>query len=332
MKALVLNSDLAAEIQERPMPSIGPGQLLVEVEYVGLNRRDQWIREGKYPDIKADTVLGSDACGKVVEIGSGSSSALLGKHVVINPNENWGDSQQVQSSGYSVLGMPHDGVFAEYVAIDQEKVLEKPSHLSAMEAASLPLGALTAYRTVFYHGQIDPSKRVLISGFGGGVAQFAFLFSQAVGAKVYITSGNVSNMQKAIAAGAAGAFNYKDPHWFDEAKVASRGFDVIVDSAGGDAFNKLTKMLNPGGKLIFYGATNGLPSKLDLYSLFWRQCTIQGTTMGSDAEFAAMIDFVEKNSIKPMIGVKDTFENILTVLEGFNANGRFGKSVIQVRA
>ena len=126
------------------------------------------------------------------------------------------------------------------------------------EAAALPLSGLTAYRAAFHHGHIHPEEKVLISGVGGGVAQFAFQFALAVGAEVYVTSGQEAKIQKCIELGAKGGFNYKEKGWQKSALKRTGGFDVVIDSAGGDQLNDFIKMMRPVGRIVFYGATNGM--------------------------------------------------------------------------
>ena len=217
MKALRITGKHTIEICDIEQPSLLTNQALIKVSAVALNRRDQWIREGMYPNIQFGVTLGSDACGEVVEVKKSSDKKWLGKRVVINPNVNWGSNPAVQATGYSVLGMPVDGTFAEYIAVDVNRLTESPLHLSDQEAAALPLGGLTAYRALMKYGQLKFSDTVLISGFGGGVAQFAFQFGTALGANVYVTSGSQKKIDRATAMGAKGGFHYKQENWGTEA-------------------------------------------------------------------------------------------------------------------
>ena len=212
--------------------------------------------------------------------------------------------------------------------VEASRLSDLPNHLSFEEGAALPLAGLTAYRATFRHGKVHENLKVLISGFGGGVAHYAFLFSRTVGAKVSVTTGNQSNMEKAKEMGAEFQFNYNDEDWIVKAAERVTGFDVIIDSAGGDQFNNLIKLLNPGGKIVFYGASNGLPTSLDLYRLFWKQGTIQGSTMGNDIEFEEMIRFVEENLITPLISIKYPFEQVDYAVRQIQHAGLPGKSVV----
>lgn len=329
MKAVIIDGPGSIKIDEKQRPVAKKGELLIKIKAIALNRRDQWIREGKYPNIKNGTILGSDAAGVVEKTGEDVNEKWLNKEVILMPHRNWGEKQSVQSSDFQILGMPLDGTFVEYIAVPVGMVAEKPKHLSFEEAAALPLGGETAFRACFYHGKIDSSKTVLISGFGGGVAQFAFQFAVAAGAKVYVTSGEEEKRNKAKEMGAAGAFDYKNESWARTAKSESGGFDVVIDSAGGDQINKFINCMRAGGKIVFYGATNGLPERIDLYRMFWNQLTLQGTTMGSDQEFFDMIRFVEKHKIHPVIDSVRPFHKIISAFKDIQGNKSFGKIVVR---
>lgn len=329
MKGLLITDQteplLLSEIEK---PIAGTGQALVKLKAVALNRRDQWIRQGMYPNIQFNTVLGSDGAGVVESVGSNVNSDLIGKEVIINPNVNWGDNPLAQSADYSVLGMPMNGTFAEYIAVDVDRLAAKPVHLSWTDAAALPLGALTAFRALFHQGQLKPDENVLISGVGGGVAQFAFLFSVASGANVYVTSGSEEKIAKCRAFGSKGGFNYKTDAWFKQAMKTAGGFDLVIDSAGGDQINDFIKVMKPAGRIVFYGATNGTPKNLDMFRLFWNQLTLQGSTMGNDLEFEAMVAFVNKHRIQPIVDSVRPFDQIISAFDDMKAGKQFGKLVL----
>jgi zinc-binding alcohol dehydrogenase/oxidoreductase len=328
MKALMITAPGKLEIVEAPKPKAGTGQVVVKLLAAGLNRRDQWIREGKYPEIKMNTILGSDGCGTVVEVHDDEHRDWVGKEVIINPNINWGMNPAVQGRDYHILGMPTHGTFAEYVLTTPDRLVEKPGHLSAAHAAAVPMGGLTAYRALFTKGDLKPNDNVLISGFGGGVMQFAFQFAMAAGANVYITSGNPAKIKKAVALGAKAGFNYNEPNWTRELWVTKGGFDLVIDSAGGNQFNTFIKTLKPAGRIVFYGATTGLPANIDLYRMFWNQVTLQGSTMGNDDEFLRMLAFMEANNIDPLIDSVRPFEEILDAFDEIGNDHRIGKLVV----
>lgn len=328
MKALTLTESGTIALIEKEKPQPQKGEVLVRLKAAALNRRDHWIREGKYPGIQTGVTLGSDGAGVVEAAAEDVDQSWLGKEVIINPNINWGENPVVQSARYSILGMPVDGTFAEYVCVNADRLAEKPALLTFAQAAALPLGGLTAYRAVFTNGSLKKGEKVLISGVGGGVAQFAFQFALAAGADVWITSGSDEKISFAVEQGAMGGFNYKEEDWHKGAKETSEGFNLIIDSAGGDQLNQLIDTLLPAGRLVFYGATTGVPSKLNLHKLFWLQASLQGSTMGNDEEFHEMVRYVEEHRIEPFMEDPLEFENIVEAFDTIKEGGQLGKVVV----
>jgi NADPH:quinone reductase-like Zn-dependent oxidoreductase len=330
MKAIFLSAEKKDIIfTERPKPTPKAGEALVKVVAAALNHRDQWIRVALYPGMTYDCILGSDACGVVEAVGDARHEEWLGKAVVINPNQNWGENPEYQSERYTILGMPTDGTLAEYVCVPIDRLHVKPAHLSYEEAAALPLAGLTAYRAVRRKGGIQKGQRVLVTGIGGGVAQLACQFALALGAEVYVTSSSDAKIQKMKELGVAGGVNYKQDGWHKELLKETGGFDVIIDSAGGDGFNLLLKTMKPAATLVFYGATLGSPSKLDMPRIFFGQYTIKGTTMGNDQEFEEMLRFVEAHKLRPII---DSVRPLAEGVAAFNdmRDGKiFGKIVLK---
>jgi zinc-binding alcohol dehydrogenase/oxidoreductase len=330
LKALVLTSPGQIELKEVPIPTLSSGKALIRVKAASLNRRDDWIREGKYPNIKFGGILGSDGAGVVEKVHDEADASWVGQEVIINPNIDWGPEPEAQSSKYTVLGMPVNGTFAEYISVPVDRLYHKPAHLDFLQAASLPLGGLTAFRALFRKGGLTAGQNVLISGFGGGVAQFAFLFAKAAGANVYVTSGSDEKIDKAMKLGAKGAYNYKKQTNYADLWKTKGGFDLVIDSAGGDQLNNFIKALRPQGKIVFYGATNGLPSKIDLYRMFWNQLSLVGTTMGNDQEFKEMIAFVSKHQIRPIVDSIRPFAKIVESFPDITKPNKVGKIVFQV--
>ena len=297
---------------------------MIKLAASALNRRDQWIREGMYPGIQFGTVLGSDGCGEVME----GPAEWVGKEVIMNPNVGWGDNPEVQAASYSVLGMPTNGTLSEYMSIPTDRLQHKPDHLTREEAAALPLAGLTAYRAAICKGLAAKGKRILVTGAGGGVSQFAIDFSLAAGAEVFVTSGDDTKIERVVARGVTDGYNYKNDQWAKEATKAG-GFDAIVDSAGGNQLNSYIKLVKPGGRIVMYGSTTGHPEKTDVFRLFWSQAQIMGSTMGNDQEFEEMIQWTAKHQIKPTIDKTFEASEHLRAFDRFKEPDHFGKIVVR---
>jgi NADPH:quinone reductase-like Zn-dependent oxidoreductase len=330
MKAVVLNRQIpqGIELVEVPKPSCGVGEALVRIKAAALNHRDEWCRKGQYANLRDGAILGSDGAGIVEEIAPDVDSSWLGKEVIINPALNWGNYQAAQDKAFGILGVPRDGTLAEYVVVPADRLVSKPVHLTWEEAAGLPLAGVTAYRALFYQGKLQAGEQVLVTGFGGGVAQFAAQFALAAGAFLAVSSGSVSKLQRAKKAGASLALNYLDPNWPKEALESCGGFDLIIDGASGDAINQLLQVCNPGGRIVIYGATLGPPGKVEARRIFWNQLHLIGSTMGSDQDFADMIAFVQTHQIHPIIDQTFSLAESFDAFERMKAGDQLGKIVI----
>uniref|UniRef100_UPI004047F602 quinone oxidoreductase family protein n=1 Tax=Algoriphagus sp. TaxID=1872435 RepID=UPI004047F602 len=330
MKGIVLQRNSPSKIQllELPQPVCGPGEVLIRIKAAALNHRDEWCRKGLYPNLKDGVILGSDGAGIVVEVGAGVDPSLIGEEVLINPAKNWGINEKAQSKEFEILGMPSQGTLAEFITVPADRIHPKPNQLSWEEAAALPLAGLTAYRALVVKGQVQAGDQVLVTGIGGGVAQFVAQFALALGAKVFVSSSAPEKISQAIAQGASAGFNYTDANWSTQALQQTGGIDLVIDGAVGDTLTHLMDVCNPGARLVFYGATRGNPGQLEARKLFWNQLQLIGTTMGSDANFLQMLQLVKKHQLKPILDQVFPLEQAVEAFDRMKEGRQFGKIVL----
>lgn len=336
MKAAVLkNLHEPLVIEDVEKPQAGPGEVIVQLKAASLNHRDVWIQKGLYPKITTPVIPGSDGAGIVSEVGEGVDSEWIGKEVLINPSHNWGDNPAFYGADHKILGLPDNGTFAEFVKVEARYLVQKPAYLSFEQAATLPLGALTAWRALHTRAKWQPGDKVLVTGAGGGVALFVIQFAISAGAEVWVTSGNDQKIQKAIEMGAKGGINYKIPTWYRDLLVKARGpklgyFNVIIDSAGGAGFAKLIDIAAPGARICFYGGGTGNITDVVPAKVFFKQLNILGTTMGTEAEFQEMVKFVEEKEIMPIIDTVFPLDEAEAALRLMDSGQQFGKIVLTI--
>ena len=330
MKAAILNqSTYELYIKEVSRPVLTGSEVLIKLKAVSLNHHELWSIQDKSLKSSTDIILGSDGSGIVSELGPSANNWMIGDEVVINPSLNWGNNSNVQSSNFEILGFPKQGTFAEYISLDEKYIHKKPTHLSFEESASIPLAGLTAYRSLFTRGEYTDKSKILITGIGGGAAMFALNFSIAMGAEVFVTSGDDKKIKRALELGAIGGVNYKNENWSSMLLEKAGGFDIIIDSAAGRGFADLTDIANPGARIVLFGRTAGNISSLNPKTIFWKQLSIHGSTMGSNEEFEKMLRFVSSKQIKPIIDSIYPFENIEAGFEKMKKGRQFGKIIIK---
>jgi len=291
MNALILESIHSPWVfKKTDSPNPLAGEVIVEIKAAALNRRDWWISTGKYPKIELPVIPGSDGAGE-----------YEGKRVLLYPVLDWGTQSGFQSELTRILGMPQNGTFAEKICIPTQNLFRIPDHLSFEEAAALPLAGVTAFRCLFSKGNLQASQKVLISGIGGGVASLAALFALAAGAEVWVTSSDEKKIARAIQLGCKGGLLYTKSNWESDLKAKSGFFNLIIDGSGGPSFNKFLRICDRGGRIIMYGGTQGAITDLHPYSIFWKQISIIGSTLGTRNEFYDMLQFIALHRIRPII-------------------------------
>jgi NADPH:quinone reductase-like Zn-dependent oxidoreductase len=318
------------QLQDVPDPQPGRGEVVVRLRAAALNRRDVWIRKGRYAGIQLPVIPGSDGAGEVVETGPDADSALIGREVVIDPAFNWGDDERAQGPDFQILGLPRNGTYAERVAVPAANLHDKPQHLSWEEAAAVPLASVTAFRALVTRAQLSAGQSVVITGIGGGVATCALLIAIRLGARVYVTSGTPAKIDAAKAHGAAGGVDHNDSDWPRAMTTLIGGRpDMVIDGAGGDTLNAALDLVVPGGRVVSYGATLGPAKNLEVRRIFWKQINVLGSTMGTRGDFAAMLQLY-------VAGLRPIVDRVFPLSEAAEAHRRmeeakqFGKIVLKI--
>ena len=336
MKAVVLREVGSVEnlrVDEVADPQPGPKEVVVRLKAAALNHRDVWICRGQYAGIKVPIILGSDGAGEVVAAGPEADPSLVGREVVINPSLDWGEDERAQGRNYRILGLPDDGTFAELIKVPAANVRPKPGGLSFEEAAAIPLASLTAYRAVVSRAKVQKGETVLVTGIGGGVSSFALQIAKRLGARVVVTSGSDAKLGRARELGADGGANYRAQDWGKEvvALAGGAGPDVIIDSVGGETFNKAIEIVKPGGRIVTYGATTGPAQQVEIRRIFFKQINLLGSTMGTPREFDEMLKLYEgEGGLRPVIDQVFPLGEAVAAHRRMEEAEQFGKLVLRI--
>lgn len=322
-------------LEERPALVPDEGEVVVRLRAAALNRRDYWIRAGKYPGLKLPCVPGSDGAGVVAAVGRGVAAWKAGDAVLINPSLFWDApgrpiTDAAPSPAWQILGLPRDGTFADEVRVPAAQVHALPPHLDFREAAALPLAGLTAYRALFARGQARSGEKLLLTGIGGGVAQWLLTFGLAAGLDVTVTSGSEDKLRRAQAAGARAGVLHAPAEGYAERLAQAGPFDLAIDSAGGSGFNAVAASLRPGGRLVFFGGTAGNVPDFVLRPVFWGQLSLLGTTMGSPRDFEALLDFVTAKGLRPTVDAVFGFRELEAAFARMAGGEGMGKYVLDM--
>jgi NADPH:quinone reductase-like Zn-dependent oxidoreductase len=215
---------------DRPEPSVADHDVLVEIGAAGVNVLDVKVQAGAFKLIlpyKTPFVLGHDLAGTVTKVGPQVTRFAVGDEV---------------------YGRPRDGrigTFAQRLAVHEDDLALRPASISTTEAASVPLVALTAWQALVERADVQPGQKVLIHAGSGGVGTFAIQLAKHLGATVATTTGT-TNMRWVEDLGADVVIDYKTQRFEDHVS----GYDVVLDSQGGDTLARSLKVLKPGGLAI----------------------------------------------------------------------------------
>ncbi len=301
---------------ELPDPVQPDGWTIVDVRAAALNRHDLWSLRGVgLAEDRLPMILGCDAAG----VDQDGNEVVV--HAVIS-DPDWSGDETLDPKR-SLLSERYPGTLAERVAVPSRNVLPKPPSLSFEEAACLPTAWLTAYRMLFTHGGLKPGDSVLVQGAGGGVATALITLASAAGLRTYATSRDETKRKRALELGSSEVFE-------TGARLPQR-VDAVMETVGAATWSHSIKALRPGGTLVISGATSGnQPDNAELTRIFFLQLRVQGSTMGTRAEFQSLLDLLDVSGARPLIDrtlplhrARDGFE---AMLEG----DVFGKIVFTV--
>jgi len=331
MKAIELGGewslDHLVEV-ERPEPTPGPGEILVRVGAASLNYRDWLLIQGGYGKTAGSLPLipVSDCAGKIAALGPGVTGWSVGDRVIPAFFQDWPAGQPSVAALGSSLGGPRDGALADYMVAAADAVVPVPDWMSDEEAACLPCAGLTAWNAVIGQGRAKPGDTVLILG-TGGVALFALQFAKAAGARVIVTSKSDDKLERVKAMGADHGINYvADPDWGKTARQMTGGIGVdIVIETGGGTLGESLRAVRPGGTISMIGVLAGGELDARLAAVVMRAVRMQGITVGSAADFKAMIRAVDHHRIRPVIDRRFSLAETRTALDYLASQTHVGK-------
>ncbi|MGN6872320.1 MAG: synaptic vesicle VAT-1 family membrane protein [Solirubrobacteraceae bacterium] len=239
MRAVVITKHGGPEVlqvQQRPDPPVGAGQVRIAVKAAGINFADTLARTGLYQDApKVPCVVGYEVAGEVDAVGDGVESVEPGERVL--------------------AGTRFNGQ-AELVTVPEDMVYRLPERLSFEEGAAFPVNYATAQAGLVVMGGLKPGERVLIHAAAGGVGISATQIAKRIGAEVFGTA-SASKHDAIREQGVDHAIDYRSQDFAAEIRrlTGGEGIDVAFDALGPSSFRKDYALLRPGGRLIMYGAS-----------------------------------------------------------------------------
>jgi NADPH:quinone reductase-like Zn-dependent oxidoreductase len=330
MRAFVVTK-YKAPLQEAdlPEPVVGAHDVLVRVEATGLNPLDEKIRAGEFKQIlpyKLPLTLGHELAGTAIGVGTKVHGFQPGDEVYGRPSKD------------------RIGTFAERIAVAESDLALKPASVSMEEGGSLPLVALTAWQALVERGKVQPGQKVLIHAGAGGVGSIAIQLASHLGANVATTASG-ANAHFVRALGADTVIDYRNQDFEHHLS----GYDLVLDSLGGENLEKSLRVLKPGGKVIgvagppdpAFAREAGLnpPLRLAVAGLS-RKIRKRAEKLGVTYEFLFMrasgdqlrqiTALVDQGAVRPVVGKVVGFDQTPQALQSLSKGGVRGKTVITV--
>jgi putative PIG3 family NAD(P)H quinone oxidoreductase len=251
----------ALVVAERPDPTPGPGEVVLDMTATAVNRADTLQRQGHYPPPPgASDVLGLECSGVVSAVGPGV--------------EGW-------AVGDEACALLSGGGYAEKVLVPAGQVMPVPAGVDLVSAGALPEVACTVWSNLFMIAGLQRDETLLVHGGGGGIGTFAIQLAHALGARVLVTAGSTEKLEVCRSLGADVGINYREQDFVAEVAAVTdgRGADVILDHMGASYLPRNLDALAIEGRLVVIGLMGGATGELDLGKLLSKRAAVMATTL-----------------------------------------------------
>jgi NADPH:quinone reductase len=324
MQAVVAPQPDGAEdlaLVERPVPTPGPGEVLVKVAAAGINRPDILQRRGLYPPpLGAPDILGLEIAGEIVASGKDSG------HLV----------------GQTVCALVAGGGYAEYCIAPLGTCLPVPAGLSLAEAAAIPETLFTVWSNLFERGFAADGDTVLVHGGTSGIGTMAIALGRIFGLRVLVTCGTDSKCRRAEELGAFAAINYRTGDFVESVKelTGGEGANVVLDMVGGDYVPRNLSCLADDGRHVSIAFQRGARTELAIPDVMRRRLTLTGSTLRPrSVEFKTMLadeiartvwPYVEGGRLRPVVDSTFALCDAAQAHARMEAGDHVGKIVLSI--
>lgn len=322
MQAIEISAPGGPEVLKpvsRPVPLPGPGEILIEVAFAGVNRPDALQRAGAYrAPPGASDLPGLECAGRIAALGPDVSGWQVGD---------------------AVCALLPGGGYAEYAVCPAAHALPVPEGVSLRDAACLPETCFTVWSNVVMRGGLKAGERFLVHGGSSGIGTTAIQIARNLGARVFATAGSAGKCAACEALGAT-AINYREAD-FVEVLRAEGGADLILDMVGGSYIPRDVKALADDGRLVFIAFLESPKAELNFAQVMLRRLTITGSTLRPQSDAAkAAIAAELRAQVWPMVAagrLRPIHDSTFPLTEAAAAHARMessahiGKIVLQVR-
>ena len=259
------------QLSDRPDPSPGAGEVLIAIDFAGVNRPDLMQREGRYPPPPGVTdIPGLEVSGQIIGLGP--------------PDEHGAPrsaSGRAWKDGDRVCALLAGGGYAERAVAPGVQCLPVPAGMTMSDAAALPETFFTVWTNLIERGRLVDGEWALSHGGASGIGSTAIQIASARGSRVIATAGSDARCRLCEQLGAMRAINYHREDFVAVVKqlTAARGVDVVLDFIGGAYVARNLECLARDGRLVQIGLMGGSTAEIPMRTILLKRLTITGSTL-----------------------------------------------------
>ncbi len=338
MQALQLFGDRDLRLGEvRPPFAPEAGEVAIRVRAVGLNHIDVWgFRGMAFAKRKMPMVVGAEASGEILSVGSGVTGLTPGQRVVMFGALTCGHCRACRDGRDNlcenvggIMGFHLDGFSREQVVMPARLVVPVPDGVSFEDAACAPIAFGTVQHMLFDNAKLQPGESVLVHAGGSGIGTAAIKMAKAIGCTVITTVGDYAKGEMARALGADHVINYRTERFEGEVRKLTKrkGVDVVFEHVGAETWQGSLLSMKRGGRLVTCGSTSGVSTTMNLMQLFQQQYRITGSFGCRLANIADSLDKMAAG-IRPVVDTVYPLADFAQGLERLESRKVFGKILV----
>jgi D-arabinose 1-dehydrogenase-like Zn-dependent alcohol dehydrogenase len=339
MKAIVLTAfggpDVLVE-QTLPRPEPGPGDVLVRVDACGICHHDVMHRAGNLPGAKTGVVLGHEAAGEIVAVGSGVAPKAIGTHVVVYQRRFCGAcrdclrGRQDLCRSTSMPSVDTEGGSAEFLAVPLGSTIPLPAGMPFATGALASCPIATSLRALTVVGGLRAGDTVLITGASGGLGAHQIQIAKALGGRVIATTTSPEKEAFLTGLGADAVVVAKDGHFGTEVwkRTGKRGVDIAIDNVG-PSLPEALRCVTFGGTCVALGNIAAAPVEIAPGLLIGRRITLAGSGMGTPEDVRRALAMIAAGMVRPVISEIVPFAEVARAHRVLDERGVQGRIVLE---
>lgn len=315
------------KLADVPTPRPKPNEVLVRMEAAALNYRDYLLVSGKlYRAVELPIAPVSDGAGTVVEVGDAVTRFKPGDRVTTFYKSRWLAGAIRPEWDAQEIGGPAAGVMREFAQFDAYSLAHAPAHMNSVQAATVPIAALTAWQAL-EQARVTTGQTVLLLG-TGGVSIFALQLAKLRGAKAILLSSSDEKLARGKALGADVGINYRQtPQWGAAVREATGGVgvDAVIETVGASTFAQSLEAVRMHGFIGVVGFMGGNDAQLALTQVILKRVHVQGISVASLEQHERLVAALEATRLQPLLDQVFGFQELRPAFEHMLAGKHFGK-------